>query len=128
MAAIGHYMKRLCFLFICMATQANAADWVKVDESEKQALYVDKSSFHKGGGLVRFWEKAVLKKTEIIGGKKVKSLKAQYSISCSEKTQQIKSAFFYSATGEVVGSLGMQKKVGIVPGTLREAAYEALCR
>jgi hypothetical protein len=121
-------MKRLCFLLLCAATQAGAADWIKMTEFDNQTLYLDKSSFHKGGDSVRFWEKVVLKKAEIIRGKEVKSLKAQYSISCSKKTQQVTSAVFYSAKGEVIGSFGKQKKTPIVPGTLRELPYDALCR
>ncbi len=122
------YLTAFCVVAIGISTNADAANWVFVDSSNKAGVYIDWDSIERSGNRVTAWEKWIYKPD----AKRVQAeAKIRNRYDCVSRTIKLLYSINYAENGSVISSFTFNEYDAppspVVPESIGEAVLDRAC-
>lgn len=121
-------MRVVLTLLLMVATAPAWADWMKVDESDNQVVYIDPATIRKDGHLRRVWEIINLKQK---GPDGLESMRGYLELDCAEEKRRLLSITAHSGPMASEGLLWSQHTNSewhyIAPNTAATTILRIVC-
>jgi hypothetical protein len=123
-------MKLLGLLFLCICSDAMAAEWIALPAIPNGDLYFyDNSKLVIKDDEITYWKKVQFKTPQLLNGSEVTSGVLRERINCAEHTAKLLTYLYYTSSGETVGYVPQDESPAapIVPDTAGDTFDQKLC-
>jgi len=114
-------------LSLLVAATPAWANWMKVDEDDDRAIYIDLAGIVKNGNLRKVWKLQDLKKEGSLGEK---SSRSYWEVDCAMQSARLLENSLYSgpmASGKILASKGAGDWHNIEPRSVGEIIFRFAC-